>query len=101
MLPKRTIPGQQRLRFADGLHRPIGLIFASGHVLFTACQLSGQLGEDAWICRLVKMLKCLQRQTYSLQLYSLIWSCAGRCGLKMANRLYSILHPAAEAAVPT
>ena len=43
VLPKRTIPGQRRPRFADGLHRPVGLIFASGHVLFTACQLSGQL----------------------------------------------------------
>ena len=47
VLPKRTIPGQRRPRFADGLHRPIGLIFASGHVLFTACQLSGQLGKHA------------------------------------------------------
>lgn len=42
VLPRKTIPGQRRPRFADGLHRPVGLVFASGHLLWTACQLSGK-----------------------------------------------------------
>jgi len=42
ILPRSTVPGQPRRRFADGLHRPVGLVFASGHLLWTACQLSGE-----------------------------------------------------------
>lgn len=42
VLPRKTIPGQPQRRFADGLHRPVGLVFASGHLLWTACQLSGE-----------------------------------------------------------
>ena len=42
VLPPRTIPGTPQKRFADGLHRPVGLVFASGHLLWTACQLSGK-----------------------------------------------------------
>ena len=70
MLPKRTIPGQRPPRFADGLHRPVGLIFASGHLLFTACQLSGQLGGECLVLQICTMLKQSQGQTQSLQIPS-------------------------------
>ncbi len=32
---------QQMWRQADGLHKPFGLVFASAHVLGTACALTG------------------------------------------------------------
>ncbi|CAL5223855.1 g6440 [Coccomyxa viridis] len=48
VLPRRTFPGQPQRRFADGLHRPVGLVFASGHLLWTACQLSGVTMGPVW-----------------------------------------------------
>lgn len=33
---------QEMWRQADGLHKPFGLVFASAHVLGTACALTGE-----------------------------------------------------------
>jgi len=38
---------QEMWRQADGLHKPFGLVFASAHVLGTACALTGALATPA------------------------------------------------------